>query len=190
MEWLVNVLLSKIKKYNPEMSEAQLKTRKFGLECLLSDLSKFIFYLIIFSMFNLMLYYLISALVYSSIRSVTGGYHANSYLACFFVSFAVFVAAILAGRFVELSFIMQIILLCASLLLDIIFAPVEHPNKSARSEARRRKFKKISIVLICFLGAVSLILPYNYAICAEASIFLAAVMQPMGLLLNPVHKGL
>jgi len=94
MQVLVDTLLSKIKKYNPEMNEAQLKTRKYGLEVLLGELSKALIYLLIFALFSLAGHFLLSTIIFCTIRLVTGGYHAKSYLSCLVVTFIIFAAII------------------------------------------------------------------------------------------------
>lgn len=188
MQWIVNKLLDKIKKYNPELNEAQLKTRKYGLEAMLSDLSKFLIYLVIFSIFNLTGYFLISSLVYTTIRAVTGGYHAKNYWQCLVLSFLLFAAVIDIGRNIPMDFVARVIVLAASLCLNLIFAPVEHPNKPVKDSSKRTKYKIISSILIGIWCIICLMLPDRWANTVAASIALAAIMQPVGKVLNPAKK--
>lgn len=192
MKLIVDLLLDNIKKYNPGMTEAQLRTRRFGLESLLYELSKTIIYIILFSILGHTAPYLVSFLVYGSIRSFSGGYHANSYWSCFFVSLIGFIFTIGSGLYLEISNIACVILLVVSALIDLVLAPVPHPNKPNMDPVKRKRFKLISFIVMLVFGGIAFILPYQYKITVVASILLAAIMQPLGLWLNKtktIHKN-
>ena len=188
MKPMVDTLLDNMKKYNPEMTEAQLRTRRYGLEAMVSDFSKLLIYAVIFSIFGVGLQYLVSLLVYASIRSFTGGYHANSYWSCFFVSLAGFVFTIGAGFYPDIGNIACIAALAASAAVDLVFAPVPHPNKPNKDSLKRKRFKIISFIIILVFGGIAFLLPYQYKVTVIASIFLVAVMQLLGHWLNGKSK--
>lgn len=189
MQVLVDTLLSKIKKYNPEMNEAQLKTRKYGLEVLLGELSKTLIYLLIFALFSLAGYFLLSTLIFCTIRLVTGGYHAKSYLSCLIVTFIVFAAIIFPSQYIELTIVEQSIILALSLIITILFAPVKHKNTTRKNMARAGHFKFISILLVVFWSGVTYFLHGAWSTTAVFTIFAEAVMQPLGKLFNPIEKS-
>jgi accessory gene regulator B len=188
MKPMVDTLLDNMKKYNPEMTEAQLRTRRFGLESLITELSKTLVFIIIFSIIGVALPYVVSLLVYGAIRAFSGGYHANSYWSCFFISLVGFAFTIGAGFYSGIGNIACIAALAASTAVDLVFAPVPHPNKPNKDPLKRKRFKIISFIIILVFGGIAFLLPYQYKITVIASIVLVAVMQLFGHWLNGKSK--
>lgn len=188
MQVLVDMLLSRIGKYNPGMSEAQLKTRKYGLEVLLGELSKALIYLLVFSLFSLTGHYLLSMLIFCTIRTSTGGYHARSYLGCFIITFIMFSAILFAGKYFEPSIAVKSIMLALSLIITILFAPVMHKNVTRKNKERADHFKLMSILLVVSWSGVTYFLRGAWSATAVFTILAEAIMQPLGKLLNPMEK--
>jgi len=184
MKRIVDLLLDNIKKYNPGMTEAQLRTRRFGLESLLYELTKMIMYLILFSILGHTVPYLVSLLVLGSIRTFSGGYHANSFWGCFFVSLTGFIFTIGSGLYLEISDIACVVILALSAATDLVFAPVPHPNKPNKDPVKKKRFKLISFIIILVFGGIAFILPNQYKITVVTTILLVAIWQLMGLWLN------
>lgn len=190
MEKLIDALLVKVKQYNPELGEAQLRTRKFGLECLVSEVSKTLIYLLVFLLLGMPQYFLVSFLVYCTIRITSGGYHANGYWTCFAVSLAVFMISVYAGRLLPMERLVLIPVLVILLVINGVFAPVDHPNKPNKDPEKRKKFKIISTALVFSWGAISFLLPEQMAMTVAVSILFAVGMQPVGKVLNrPTAMG-
>lgn len=187
MQVLVDTLLSKIQKYNPGMSEAQLKTRRYGLEALLGELSKALIYLLVFAFFSLGGYFLLSTLIFCTIRLATGGYHAKSYFRCLIATFIIFAAILFAGQYFEPSILEKSIMLALSLIITVLFAPVQHKNTTRKNIARAGRFKLISILLVVFWSGVTYFLHGAWSVTAVFTILAEAVMQPLGRLFNPVE---
>ena len=188
MQIIVNALLSKIKEYNPELNEAQINSRRFGLETLVNELSKALIYLIIAAIFSLTGYYLLSLFIYSTLRLATGGYHAKSYIGCLVSSFIVFAAAIFAGQYVEMTVWMQAAALIAAFVITLIFAPVKHKNTTRKNLANLKRYRLLSLVLVLGWSVIALLLPGAWGITAVVTILIEALMQPLGKLFNPAVK--
>ena len=189
MKVITNALLAKIKEYNPELNDAQLSSRRFGLEALLNELSKAVIYLIIFSVFSLAGYYVLSLFIYSTIRLATGGYHAKSYWMCLVVSLFVFVITVISGQYMNLTMMERTILLVVSLAITIIFAPVKHKNTPKKNLAKAGSFKLLSIIIVIFWCGFTYFLKGAFGVTAVMSIFIEALMQPLGLKFNPIAKS-
>lgn len=171
------------------MTEAQLRTRRYGLESLITEFSKSIFYLILFTVFGFTVPYLISYFTFAIIRGFSGGFHANSYWGCFIISLTGFIAIIFTGYYIEIPNYVILILLFISVCIDLLIAPVSHPNKPNKDILKHRKFKIISGLLMTVLGGAAFLLPGQYKVTVIASILLVAVMQVFGRLLNnKTHK--
>jgi accessory gene regulator B len=185
---LTQKLLNKIQDNDASLSESQLRIIKFGLECLFSEFSKFIVYLIIFWAMSLLELYLSSVIVYCTIRAASGGYHAKSYYGCFVISFVIFLSCVMAGKYLLLDNNIKIALLIASIALNCYFAPVDHPNKPIKSATRRKKLKLISIGIASFWGLISFLFQSDISTTIMISVFLAAIMLPVGLITNSIEK--
>ncbi len=188
MQAVVNVLLSKIKEHNPELNEAQIRSRRFGLEVLLNELSKSLIYLFVFAIFSLAGYYLVSMIVYCTIRMLTGGYHAGSYWGCLLISFIGFAVPVFCGQLIEMDWIVKSAFLLASLIITMVFAPVTHKNTPKRNLSNARKFKGLSIAVMALWSSLSFLLPGAWSVTVVFVIFVEAVMQPLGKRFNPVMK--
>lgn len=189
MQTIVNALLSKIRQYNPELDDAQINSRRYGLEVLLNELSKVLIYLLIFSLFSLAGYYLLSTVIFSTIRLHTGGYHSKSYLGCLIITFIMFAVIIFSGQYIDLTIAERSILLGVSLIITIIFAPVRHKNVTRKNLAKARSFKLKSVLFVVFWGGFTYLLDGAWGATAVITIFIEAIMQPLGRQLNPIEKA-
>ncbi|WP_053955712.1 accessory gene regulator ArgB-like protein [Inediibacterium massiliense] len=180
MERIAQNITNSIQRNNSNLTRLQILKIKFGLECLLGELTKTILYVGIFSIFSLTKNFLISLLFFCSIRSVAGGYHEATYWRCFCTSFLIFSIAVIAGVQLDISSNVRVIMLLVSMVLVWIYAPVDHPNKPIISELRRKKLKYISLLLSICMGGMSFFLSKNYAITAMMAILLEALSLPMG----------
>ncbi|MBF8983956.1 accessory gene regulator B family protein [Lutibacter sp. B2] len=182
MENLAQNITNLIVKNNSNLTDLQILKIKFGLECILGESSKFIAYLIIFSIFSLTKFFIIASFFFCSLRVVAGGYHEDTYWRCFFTSFFIFLICITIGVKIDLPIPIRIILFILSILLVWFYAPVDHPNKPILSDIRRKKLKYVSFLVIIFLGIISFFLPSEQAITAIVSLFIQALLLPIGIL--------
>lgn len=138
----------------------------YGFEILIST----IFYTLIF---------IIAALITSSIiesvffwigffviRSISGGFHAKSYKSCHFLSLFNHLLFILMIKVIPLDihFVSSLILNVLSILMILIFAPVDHPNKPFIKNERKR-FRILSCIyaiVLILISAISLAIPEYY----------------------------
>lgn len=188
MEKLAQAIVNQIKNDNPEISESQLSIMKFGLECVISEVSKLAAYFIVFWLLSLTEYYVVSALAYCIVRSASGGYHEETYLRCMITSFAIFVVIISLSRTLPLDFMPGILIVAASLISAWIFAPVDHPNKPILSGARRKKLKYVTCALIILTGALSYFVEPWIATTMVYSVGMAGLMLPIGLFANKFRE--
>ncbi|MDK2811592.1 MAG: accessory regulator [Petroclostridium sp.] len=180
MEKLAQILTNAIQRENPGLTELQVKTIKFGLECLLGEFSKLLMYFIIFSIFSLTQHFFIAVIFFCTLRIIAGGYHEETYWRCFFTSFLIFTAIISIGTQIPLSIYIKASMLLISIILAWIYAPVDHPNKPIVSVDRRKRFKYLSVGAVVLMGGVSLLLPSLYSGTAVAAIFFESISLPIG----------
>ena len=124
----------------------------YGSELLLSFLFNTTIILIAGILFRRILQTLLFLLIFVLLRSFTGGYHANTYSMCTFVTFLVYGGVLLLSELFVPSLLFYTILALVGLALMLVFVPIEHPNKKI-TEKQKRKYKYISLVL--FLGFIT-----------------------------------
>lgn len=168
----------------PGLTNEQVETMKYGFECILSETSKLLIYFIIFRLLSLTDHFLAAFTCFCIIRLFAGGYHANTYLQCLFVSFAILTAAIVIGSLFGLSTIVRAILIIADLTLIWIFSPVDHPNKPIIDEKRRRNLKYLSVIIFIILVSLTFFLKSGLASTAVMAITMEAISLPLGKLVN------
>ncbi len=125
--------------------------------------------------------------MYSVIRQFSGGHHCRSEVCCFFVSILLYLIMIL---FYDIDMRSVKIFLCVtaavSVLLIMIFSPIEHKNKPLFAD-ERKKYGIISRVVAGVLAVtvcVSLLLNINvlfysssYALTADAVLIVFALKE-------------
>lgn len=96
-------------------------------------------------------------LVYSSIRSQAGGYHANTKIACLFEFVVAFIICLMIPEYLHLSGGMYIITCIAVWLTVTILSPVQSIDVPI-CESQRSKMRKRSMLLLSFCTTVNTIL--------------------------------
>jgi accessory gene regulator B len=194
MEILAKKITGLITTNNSNLTNLEIKKIEFGLTCIISELSKIFMFLIIFSIFSVVEYFLMGLAFFCSLRLVAGGYHDKTYWRCFVTSLTIFTIIVLAGNNIYLNMIQRILLILISLILIWRYAPVDHPNKPIISEARRKRLRISSIAACLFLGAISFLLQNDLSVAAATAIFLEGLTLPLGVitkrsLVNESVKG-
>lgn len=163
---------------NTEYTENEAKRVRYGLVCIFSDLYKFIFMLIVFSLFSWTREYLIAALGSLPIRLFLGGYHAKNEIACIFISFLTMLISVILGNINLIPVFVQAILLIILPILGVIFAPV----RTKKVEERKTVYK----IAIGITTPVMILI--NYFI-ASNQILLISVIQIYILAIYQVIKN-
>lgn len=127
----------------------------YGMEVIISTIVGWTMILIVGAVCGNVLYSFVFGVVFLTLRSFTGGYHADTYLKCNMTLVTIFLASLLMEKI--LAYYCRWYIMEAAFLLDIVviwkLAPVEHPYKPLGKEQKRRS-KKISIVLCTLLAGV------------------------------------
>ena len=184
MNKLVSCLVKKISETNSQFTELELKKMEYGLVCLFDEVTKIIPYYIIFYLFSLQQYYIVVFVFFCPIRLFSGGFHAETYWGCFFISFVTFCVIIIIGKYMTINIITSILILIISVLLIYFFSPVDNINKRIKSKERRKKLKYFSVVTTSLLSGMCYIIPNKFFTTAVLAIFIAVMMMMMGYISN------
>lgn len=157
----------------------------YGLHLAISKLFFFLAILTISLFTRTFLVSMVFVFMYSAIRQFSGGHHCRSEVSCFFVSILLYLVMLL---FYDIDMHEGRIFLCvaafASVLLILIFSPIEHENKPLSIVERRRYgiISKIIAVILVVIMCVSLLLninvllyPSSYALTADAVLIIFAL---------------
>ncbi|MDF2505986.1 accessory gene regulator B family protein [Clostridium sp.] len=184
MSKVITCFVKKISESNPEFSDLDLKKMEYGLICAFDEITKFIPYFIIFWIFSLQKYYIVTLIFFCPIRLFSGGYHAKTYWGCFFISFIVFFIIIISGKYLVINSALILSLLIISFIAICIFSPVDNINKRIKSKERKMKLKYYSILIILILIIACYFIPNNFLNTAVISIVSATIMMMIGKINN------
>lgn len=128
---------------------------EYGFEILISTLAYTLLFILISLITNTILESLVFLVGFFVVRTIAGGYHANTYLKCHILSVInhiVFVVSYHCVPEVWKKYICLVVLLVSSVFI-IVFAPVDHPNKPFVKTEKKR----FRILSICYGGLLILI---------------------------------
>lgn len=157
----------------------KLKIR-YGIECIVSELSKFIIYLLIFSLFSLTNEFIIATLFFSLFRIYSGGFHQNTYLKCLITSFLILLIVIKLPVLIHFSLEIKFILLTITYILTFIYSPVDNHNKRIKSMKQRKKIKSFSIIILIVINFISLFLNPELSNISISALFIQSITLPIG----------
>lgn len=184
MKRLAQSITQAVVRSNPEYSDLQIRKMQFGLECILGELTKYIVYSLIFLAASSVSYYIVALLVFCLFRSFSGGYHSNSYIACFFTTFFILSVIIFTGKYITVSETILYLSCLASFVLVYLFAPVDHPNKPVIDKKRRKKLKYAGLIYTLAVAGLSILLDNNMKTTAIIAVLAGALLLPLGKLTN------
>lgn len=157
----------------------------YGLQLAISKLFFFLVILIISLFTKTFFVSMAFVFMYSAIRQFSGGYHCRSEVSCFFVSILLYLIMLL---FYDIDIHEGRIFLCVaafvSVILILIFSPVEHKNKPLSIDERKKYgiISRIVAVILAITMCVSLLLYINillysssYALTADAVLIILAL---------------
>ena len=180
MEKLTTAITNAIQVNNPDLTDLQIIKIKFGIQCLLSEFSKFCMYILIFSIFSSTGYFLTAMFSFCIFRAFSGGYHEETYWRCFFTTFFLFILIIFIGIKMSLSLWTWVGGLTLGGIITAVYAPVDHPNKPIISLKRRTRLKVLSVIVFMLFILGSLLLSGAYKNIMLAAIIVQAFTLPLG----------
>ena len=157
----------------------------YGLHLAIGKLFFFLVILIISLLTKTFFLSMAFVFMYSAIRQFSGGHHCRSEVSCFLVSMLLYLVMLL---FYDIDMQEGRIFLCAaafvSVVLILIFSPIEHENKPL-SVVERRKYgiiSKIIAIIMAIIVCVSLLLNIDilfysssYTLTADAVLIIFAL---------------
>lgn len=139
------------------IDEDKIELYVFGIEIFLITLIKGIGLFIIASLLGLLKEAIAFILAFSMLRVQAGGVHLKSFCQCFIVTNIITFSCIFLTRILPINhtFLYQVFILAISIILVLVFAPVDTENKPL-NVIEKRLYKKRSLYVI-FIGSVIII---------------------------------
>jgi len=157
MKRLVSIILNFMIKNNVISKDTEeIEFYRYGIEITLSSLINIALISIIGIVTNYTFESTMFLAVFITMRSFTGGYHANTYIKCNLVISISFVILLLIFKIIRHISLKSIILIAIFQVVTIVLlAPIENKNKPIEN---RTVYKIISTVLSVVLSAISIVL--------------------------------
>lgn len=139
-----------------ELSDLDSKKLKYSLQFLYNDLSKTILLLAFFTALGYPLDFIFAGIILFALRIFTGGLHFKTYIGCFLFSLVFFIVAIYLKNSFTLTRNIIVLIYIFSCLTIIGFAPISSKTRPKYSNAKRRKFKILGLVVLTFYLVLNL----------------------------------
>ena len=183
---LSSLISSKFVEHNI-ISKSVKDVYRYGIEITISSIIGFVITCLIGLLFRMLMQTMLFYVIFIILRSMTGGYHAKTYLKCNFI-FSIITLFIVtfskAAYEMQISFGILTLLFLPSIAIFIWIAPVENVNKPIKAE-KRVYWKSISIVTSVLLYLLSLLL-YKSQHTLEATVIVMTIFSVSVLCMIPI----
>ena len=138
------VNLAKRKK---EYTEEEVAIMRYALEGIYLTFTKILVITLIAALLGLFKEYIWFVLLYTPIRSVSFGWHANTTKQCWVVSILAFILIPYIFSIITINEITKIILLTFSILGFVLYSPADTKKRPIVNKKRRLMFKVASLII-------------------------------------------
>lgn len=138
------VNLAKRKK---EYTEEEVAIMRYALEGIYLTFTKILVITLIAALLGLFKEYIWFVLLYTPIRSVSFGWHANTTKECWVVSILAFILIPYIFSIITINEITKIILLTFSILGFALYSPADTKKRPIVNKKRRLLFKVVSLII-------------------------------------------
>lgn len=180
MEQLANRVASKIAK---EMSypEEQKRVIAYGLIAIFQSILMTTIVLMLGFILNTFIESAIMCFAVSILRKYSGGSHACSIASCTIIGIIFCTAFALLSKMIGAVLTSPIILIItaifvfgAALIIAVLKAPVDSPNKPIRSVQKKKKMKSFTIILLFIYFVISMVLLLDFY---RSTVFVSALIS-------------
>lgn len=138
------VNLAKRKK---EYTEEEVAIMRYALEGIYLTFTKILVITLIAALLGLFKEYIWFVLLYTPIRSVSFGWHANTTKQCWVVSILAFILIPYTFNIITINRITKIILLTFSIFIFALYSPADTKKRPIVNKKRRLMFKVASLII-------------------------------------------
>lgn len=190
MDKLLDKTMNFLYKNNDNMDEEQAEVIRYGLELLFIKISFFVCTMIIGIVMGSFFECLIFTILFSNIRTLAGGYHANTRIQCFIISMLTFTSVLCLLKIVEIYEYILLPIAVVAIILSIViweYAPVDTDNKRLDNDEKilfRKKTRKMIITEI----VIALIAYFVGFLSVACSVFLSLTITGLLVIAELLNK--
>lgn len=141
------VCIVNLAKRNKEYSNEDVEVMRYALEGIYLTFTKILVITLIAALLGLFKEYIWFVLLYTPIRSVSFGWHANTTKECWVVSILAFILIPYIFSIITINEITKIILLTFSILGFALYSPADTKKRPIVNKKRRLMFKVASLII-------------------------------------------
>ena len=141
------VSIVNLAKRNKEYTEEEVAIMRYALEGIYLTFTKILVITLIAALLGLFKEYIWFVLLYTPIRSVSFGWHANTTKECWVVSILAFILIPYIFSIITINEITKIILLTFSILGFALYSPADTKKRPIVNKKRRLMFKVASLII-------------------------------------------
>lgn len=141
------VSIVNLAKRNKEYSNEDVEVMRYALEGIYLTFTKILVITLIAALLGLFKEYIWFVLLYTPIRSVSFGWHANTTKECWVVSILAFILIPYTFSIITINRITKIILLTFSILEFVLYSPADTKKRPIVNKKRRLLFKVVSLII-------------------------------------------
>lgn len=134
-------------KKNKEYTEEEVAIMRYTLEGIYLTFTKILVITLIAALLGLFKEYIWFVLLYTPIRSVSFGWHANTTKECWVVSILAFILIPYTFSIITINRITKIILLTFSIFIFALYSPADTKKRPIVNKKRRLMFKVASLII-------------------------------------------
>lgn len=131
-------------------SDYEIARIRYAIICVLSEASKFLIMLLIFSLICKTKEFIIALIVLLSIRNFTGGIHLKHYMSCLCFSIGFLAIILLSALFFRIPEWMQTIIMGVGVVLIYRIGPISSDSRPELSEKQKFMNKLIACSVLLF----------------------------------------
>lgn len=182
MDKIINAVASKIVNHfacNNYISKENEEVYQYSLVVVLQSVLTIITMLIIGALFGRFLENICFLIILKLLRNFSGGLHSSKFSVCYLISISTNIVVLVCLHFMEISenYLVMVFLEIISVLVIIMFAPVQNENKiTTPKECKLYKLVAIILSVMFFLvSIILLIIASNFACVIGLTMVLNAV---------------
>lgn len=141
------VSIVNLAKRNKEYSNEDVEVMRYALEGIYLTFTKILVITLIACLLGLFKEYMWFVILYTPLRSVSFGWHANTTKECWVVSILAFILIPYIFSIITIKEITKIILLTFSILVFVLYSPADTKKRPIVNKKRRLLFKVVSLII-------------------------------------------
>ena len=171
---------------NNVIEQDEIDVYRFGVQLLSETVLSFVIFMIIAALFGSISEFIIFTVAFALLRQYAGGFHADKFISCLFVSCGIVTAFCIAIHIPDRSIYVIGTLAVISLILILLLSPVDSKYKPVSDSEKRKYRKNLILFLVIEIAAAGIIVLYSihFAMCIFFSWLVLAGLLFIGKIKN------